>query len=597
MIYPQARKNRDISFLSCLHAEKQPSTLPLQSRQRLVRPSHLATPCPDLQKSQSAIPQYLSSLDNMMRDNLLLIFSVAAGLITIHLIHALVVQPSRNARKAKALGCGPVPMQASKLPLGIGAVLAFLRNDRAQRAPDYLRETFDAIGRYTFQFKALGYTHFFTAEPRNVQALLATQFNDFVIAPDRRMSFRSVTGSGIFVKDGAAWHSARELMRPMFIRETVSDLALLEAHVQMLLKCIENPGVDENGWTKPTSLGRLFPCLTMDSSTELFMGRSTHSLDARLRGDEEHQDFRWALERSQYILNVRLRLQSLYWLYARREVKKCKTIMHAFVDKAIDAAEEARAQRKDMRKYDYLEALRRQPECLSDRNKLREEVLSLLAAGRNTTAAMMSWVFYCLIRDPRVWAKLRKDVLDDFGPYSADTDSTLESITFKKLKGCSYLQHVLNETLRVHSVVLFNLRMAVRDTTLPTGGGPDCNQPVFIPAGTTVMFSPHVMHLRKDLWGDDADKFLPERWEGAKPGWNYLPFNGGPRICLGQQFALTMAGYVVVRMLQRFDTIEGLDVDPTRDYHHFALSCSPGTPDKDGAAVKCRLRVAEHSTE
>ena len=134
---------------------------------------------------------------------------------------------------------------------------------------------------------------------------------------------------------------------------------------------------------------------------------------------------------------------------------------------------------------------------------------------------------------------------------------------------------------------------AVRDTTLPTGGGEDGTKPVFVPKGTTVMFSPHVMHLRKDLWGEDADRFRPERWEGARLGWNYLPFNGGPRICLGQQFALTMAGYVVVRLLQRYDAIEGLDVDPVRDYHHFALSCSPGTPDGDGAAVKCRLRVAK----
>jgi cytochrome P450 len=51
----------------------------------------------------------------------------------------------------------------------------------------------------------------------------------------------------------------------------------------------------------------------------------------------------------------------------------------------------------------------------------------------------------------------------------------------------------------------------------------------------------------------DADEFLLERWSGYKPGWEYFPFNGGPRICLGQQFALAEAGYVVVRMLQKYD--------------------------------------------
>ena len=70
------------------------------------------------------------------------------------------------------------------------------------------------------------------------------------------------------------------------------------------------------------------------------------------------------------------------------------------------------------------------------------------------------------------------------------------------------------------------------------------------------------MHRRPDVWGDDADEFRPDRWEGKKVGWEYLPFNGGPRICLGQQFALTEAGYVLVRLLQKYDSIESLDTDP-----------------------------------
>jgi len=474
----------------------------------------------------------------MPSKNLVFISTVAVAFIAIRILQLLVVVPLQQRRKARELGCGPVPEQRSKsrLPLGLGLLRDLLLSDREQRAPDHLREMFEAMGTYTFKFKALGFkTYFFTAEPRNVQALLATQFNDFIIAPDRRMSFNSVTGSGIFVKDGSAWHSARELMRPMFNREVVSDLALLENHVQMLLRCIdvEGAGIDAAGWTKPISLGQLFPCLTLDSSTELFMGRGTHSLDARLRDDKEYKDFRWALERGQHILHVRLRMQRLWWLYARGELRRIRKITLAFVGRAIDDAEEARRERKDMSRYDYLEMLRQQPECATDRKKLCEEVLSLLAAGRNTTAAMLSWTFYRLIREPRVWAKLRARVLEDFGPYTPDREATLDSITFSKLKSCTYLQQVMNETLRVHSVVLFNLRMAVRDTTLPTGGGPNADQPVFIPQDTTVMFSPHVMNYRADIWGEDAAQFRPERWEGAKPGWAYVPFNAVPSRALG----------------------------------------------------------------
>ena len=67
------------------------------------------------------------------------------------------------------------------------------------------------------------------------------------------------------------------------------------------------------------------------------------------------------------------------------------------------------------------------------------------------------------------------------------------------------------------------------------------------------------MHHRKDIWGEDVEDFKPERWEGKKVGWEYLPFNGGPRICLGQQFALTEAGYVIVRLMQRFERLENMD--------------------------------------
>jgi len=84
-----------------------------------------------------------------------------------------------------------------------------------------------------------------------------------------------------------------------------------------------------------------------------------------------------------------------------------------------------------------------------------------------------------------------------------------------------------------------------------------------VPKGTTVDYSTYVMHRRKDLYGEDADEFIPERWETRRPGWEFLPFNGGPRICIGQQFALTEASYVTVRLLQRFEKIE--DMAPNQE--------------------------------
>jgi cytochrome P450 len=114
--------------------------------------------------------------------------------------------------------------------------------------------------------------------------------------------------------------------------------------------------------------------------------------------------------------------------------------------------------------------------------------------------------------------------------------------------------------------------MSVRDTVLPLGGGEDGQHPLFIPKGTNVGYSPYVMHRRKDIYGPDANEFRPERWETLRPGWEYIPFNGGPRICLGQQYALTEAGYVTARLVQEFATMESRDPGPWVE--QLSLTCS-----------------------
>jgi len=105
---------------------------------------------------------------------------------------------------------------------------------------------------------------------------------------------------------------------------------------------------------------------------------------------------------------------------------------------------------------------------------------------------------------------------------------------------------------RLHPVVPRNEREAVRDTVLPLGGGKDGFSPVFVPKGTLVGYNLYAMHRRTDFYGPDAEEFRPERWE-------YLPFNGGPRICIGQQYALTEVGYVLIRMAQEFRVLESRD--------------------------------------
>ncbi|KAL8913681.1 MAG: hypothetical protein Q9171_001531 [Xanthocarpia ochracea] len=101
-----------------------------------------------------------------------------------------------------------------------------------------------------------------------------------------------------------------------------------------------------------------------------------------------------------------------------------------------------------------------------------------------------------------------------------------------------YLHNVLKETLRLYPPVPINTRFSKRATTLPRGGGSDGSSPLLVREGMPIAYSVYHMHRREDLYGADAGAFRPERWEGpelADIKWGYLPFNGGPRVCLGSE--------------------------------------------------------------
>ena len=127
--------------------------------------------------------------------------------------------------------------------------------------------------------------------------------------------------------------------------------------------------------------------------------------------------------------------------------------------------------------------------------------------------------------------------------------------------------------LRLYPPIPINVRFARRTTWLPQGGGKDGSSPLLIRRGLGVGFPAYYLHRRKDLYGEDALEFRPERWEGSELsdiGWAYLPFHGGYRVCLGsksllenmlnvltvtEDFALTEASCAIIRILQEFPTI------------------------------------------
>lgn len=516
---------------------------------------------------------------------------IFAACWVVYSVIASALKTTRRSVQAKKLGCGSTRLEKTKYPLGIDMMIKLLKADRQERTPGFLVSRFgDGKPSYTWRSRILFSEYIVTADVSNIQTMLAVKFSDFGLAPGRRSNMKPFLGKSIFAVDGHEWSSARETLRPLFARKLVSDLDVVERHFQKMLQCLSS-SMDDTKWTGVASLKYLFARFTIDSSTELLLGKSTDSMDSLLqsgglepKSGAVTKDVQWAFDRTLELLGLRLRFRSFYWLVGSFELKETIAILHDFVDGVIaDMSKSREKTSKVSTKYDILKELTAR--CNTSK-EVRDNILGLLSAGRDTTAALISWVFYCLIRNERVFQQLRRTVLDNFGT-SQEPD-----ITYEKLKSCTYLQNVLNETLRLHTIVPWNSRCALRDTVLPTGGGPDGNQPIFVPKGTEVNYSPHMVHRRPDIWGPDVNEFVPERWEKMRPGWHFLPFSGGPRICLGQQLALTDAGYIIVRLLQHFDKIEGVDMDTTRDYHHFGLLVSPG-PGK--ASVRVKLHFANDS--
>ncbi|KAK6197594.1 cytochrome P450 52A13 (DH-ALK2), partial [Scheffersomyces amazonensis] len=418
---------------------------------------------------------------------------------------------------------------------------------------------FFSIMPQSFVIRLIGVRIIMTCDPENIKAVLATQFNDFALG-NRHEHFKPVLGDGIFTLDGEGWKHSRAMLRPQFARDQVAHVQALEPHMQVFFKHVQN----NKG--KTFDLQKLFFEFTVDTASEFLFGESVHSLYDESVGlkTPNHIDglaeFPHAFNTVQHYLASRSWSQFMYWVINPSEFRKVTKIVHKvakyYVDRALSLTPEE-LEEKSKSGYVFLYELAKHTR---DRKVLQDQLLNILVAGRDTTAGLLSFTFYELARNPDVFEKLKAEINETFGSGS---NVDLSLITFESLKKCEYLKCVLNEVLRLYPSVPINFRVATRDTVLPRGGGQDNNSPLFVGKGSTVAYSAYVTHRLEEYYGKDSLVFRPERWlESQKLGWAYVPFNGGPRICLGQQFALTEASYVVTRLIQQFPNLVSKDSGP-----------------------------------
>jgi cytochrome P450 len=169
--------------------------------------------------------------------------------------------------------------------------------------------------------------------------------------------------------------------------------------------------------------------------------------------------------------------------------------------------------------------------------QVRDEAVTLLLAGHETTALTLSWTWHLLSGHPDADRRLAEEVQEVLAGR-LPTPNDLPRLT--------WAEQVVNEALRLYPPAFAIGREAVADCDI---GG------YFIPAGTTIFISPWVTH-RDPRWFDDPLMFKPERWSNdlAKrlPRFAFMPFGGGPRICIGNRFAMMEAVLILATIAQHY---------------------------------------------
>ncbi|CAH8385671.1 unnamed protein product, partial [Eruca vesicaria subsp. sativa] len=182
---------------------------------------------------------------------------------------------------------------------------------------------------------------------------------------------------------------------------------------------------------------------------------------------------------------------------------------------------------------------------------IRDTILGVLIAAKDTTSSALTWFFWLLTKNPETIIKIRQEInnkMPNFDPEDLD-----------KLV---YLEGAVCETLRLYPSVPFNHKSPAKPDVLPTGHKVDDNWKIVI--------SIYALGRMKSVWGDDAEDFRPERWLSDsgmlrhEPSYKFLAFSAGPRSCLGKKLTFLQIKTVAVKIIQQYDikVVEGQKTEP-----------------------------------
>ncbi len=376
--------------------------------------------------------------------------------------------------------------------------------------------------------RMLGQNTIFVCDPALVQQVLVDDADSFVKAESMRRSLEPMLGQAILTSEGTRWRSQRRVAAPVFRPSHVNNMvpAMIAAAEALAAK-----------W-------RDLPEGTTLEMTQEMMGLTFEIILVTMLSGQGDAD------PALFDLSMRDSLNSTSWEYAlsalgapmwtpypgRTKARRANDYLRATLSRSITERRRTGERHNDLLSL-MLDA--KDPETgsagLGD-DDIRDNLLTFVAAGHETTALALTWTFFLLARHPEVEHRVLAEI------EQVTDGGALKSAHVASLV---YTRQVVQEAMRIYPPVA----MAVRQTTrvLEIGGirvTPEDN--VFVPI--------YAIHRQPSLW-QEPDRFDPDRFTTvavkARHRWSYLPFAAGPRICIGMGFALLEAAAILGVLLPR----------------------------------------------
>ena len=373
--------------------------------------------------------------------------------------------------------------------------------------------------------------------PEHVQYILVKNKDNYVKGLSHD-TLRIPLGTGILTAEGDLWRRQRQLMSPTYTPRAVQRFAgiMLDATAKMLARWREVPA------GSPVAINLEMMRLAMS-----VISRSIFTVDIgedfTEAGQALTQILDFASQRSISLLTLPLSVPTP----GNRRLNRALATIDEFLY-GIIATRRQKPPGDDL--LSLLMEMRDEEtgEGMSEK-QLRDEVLITFFAGHETTAQLLTWVWYLLSEHPMAEERFHAELEERLGGRTPRADD---------VEGLGYTRMVMDETLRLYSPVAIMARDALLDDEV---GGYE------VPAGTIVTLSPYMTHRHPEFWERPLefypDHFAPEQVE-TRPRYAYYPFGAGQRTCLGKHFALLEAALVLAEVGQRYRPrlVPGQEIKP-----------------------------------